>query len=176
MGVSGCGKSTIGRAVAEELDATFVEGDALHPPANIRKMSSGIPLDDNDRLPWLGAVGDEIGRLQRSGRPVVAACSALKRRYRDKLRTHAGCQLIFVMLEGTRELISGRMNARKGHFMPPALLDSQFAALEPPEGDESAIRIDLSMSVEDMLTAVIAGVAHRLDSASPARQISTAPS
>jgi gluconokinase len=159
MGVSGCGKSTVGRALAAELGATFIEGDSLHPAANVEKMSSGIPLEDTDRIPWLSAVGEEIGRLNRSGRVVVAACSALKRRYRETLRAHSGCALVFVMLEGTRAVIAGRLGARKGHFMPPALLDSQFAALEPPGIDERAIRADVSLSLEDILTRVMAGLA-----------------
>lgn len=118
MGVAGCGKSTIGKALSCELGAAFLEGDEFHPTENIAKMSAGQPLDDSDRAPWLKAVGREIGRLHRSGRPVVAACSALKRRYREVLVAQSSCSLIFVMLEGTRALISERLALRTGHSGP----------------------------------------------------------
>ena len=158
MGVAGSGKSTIGKAIADELQAAFLEGDAFHPPANIAKMSAGIPLDDADRWPWLAAVGTEIGMIAASGRPVVAACSALKRRYRDALRMAAGRQLVFVMLEGSRGLIARRMSERPGHFMPASLLDSQFAAFEPLQADEVAVLVDLDQPIQAMLTQAITGL------------------
>lgn len=160
MGVTGCGKTTIGQALAEELCAAFIEGDALHPPANIAKMSAGTPLNDIDRLPWLKAIGAEIGRLHGSGHAVVAACSALKHSYRDTLRQESGCDIVFVMLDGTRDFIASRLSARQGHFMPPSLLDSQFAALEPLSANERSIHVDLARPAEDILTDVMAGLSH----------------
>lgn len=151
MGVAGSGKSTVGTRLAERLGATFIEGDRFHLPASIDKMAAGIPLTDEDRWPWLEVVGREIARLASGERPVVCACSALKRAYRDRLRESAGIPLAFVYLDGSRELIAGRMAARSGHFFAPLLLDSQFAALEPPGKDEGAIVADLNLPVEEMV-------------------------
>jgi len=154
MGVAGSGKSTAGALLAERLGAGFIEGDRFHLPASIEKMSAGIPLTDADRWPWLDAVGREIARLAGEGRPVVCACSALKRAYRDRLRESAGLPLNFVYLEGSRELIAGRMESRTGHFFAPSLLDSQFATLEPPGTDEGAVVADLRLPVAEMVRRV----------------------
>lgn len=149
MGVSGSGKSTVGAALAAALGVAFVDGDALHPPANIAKMAAGIPLDDADRAPWLDAVG---ATLAHGAVPdgIVVACSALRRVYRDRLRQLAPSTL-FLSLQGTRDLLAQRIGGRQGHFMPAALLDSQLAAFEPPQPDERAIVIDVSVPVEEIV-------------------------
>ena len=154
MGVSGSGKSTVGELLVGRLGAAFIEGDRFHLPASIAKMSAGIPLTDDDRWPWLDAVGREIARLAVDG-PVVAACSALKRAYRDRLRDAAGVALLFVYLDGSRALIGARMAARAGHFFPDSLLDSQFAALESPGDDELHVVVQLPLSAEGAVTSVM---------------------
>ncbi|RLU90556.1 gluconate kinase [Streptomyces griseocarneus] len=141
MGVSGTGKTTIGPLVAEALGVPYAEGDEFHPPANIAKMSAGIPLDDADRAPWLDAVG--AWAAGRAGRGGVVSCSALKRAYRDRLRA-AAPGIVFLHLTGDRALIAERMAARKGHFMTAKLLDSQFATLEPLEADEAGVGVDVT--------------------------------
>lgn len=141
MGVSGCGKSTIAGLLAEYLGWDFEEGDNLHPAANVDKMSSGQPLDDEDRRPWLKKVAAWITEHTDVGRPGLITCSALKKSYRDILR---GEHVIFVYLAGTREQIARRLVARHGHFMSVSLLGSQFAILEPPTPDEKSIAIDIS--------------------------------
>lgn len=148
MGVAGCGKSSVGTALARRLGATYAEGDALHPRANIEKMSAGIPLDDADRAPWLARVGEAL-RTARS--PTLIGCSALKRRYRDTIRGAAGGPVVFVHLTGSREVIRERMAHREGHFMPVALLDSQFAALEPLEADEIGFALDIAASPDTLV-------------------------
>lgn len=132
MGVSGCGKSTVGRALAESLGWPFYDADDFHPPANILKMSSGIPLTDQDRQPWLERLRDLLAAEQRAGRPLVLACSALKERYRSVLRSGAP-DVRFVYLKGSPQEVAVLLNRRTGHFMKPDLLDSQFAALEEPQ-------------------------------------------
>jgi gluconokinase len=143
MGVSGCGKSTVAALLAGQLGWDFEEGDDLHPAVNVAKMAAGHPLDDDDRRPWLQAVAAWITERTDAGRPGIITCSALKRSYRDALR---GEHVIFVYLAGTREQIAARLATRHGHFMPPALLDSQFATLEPPTEDENAITVDIDAS------------------------------
>lgn len=138
MGVSGAGKSTIGPLLAEALGMAFADADAFHPAANIAKMSAGTPLTDEDRGPWLDAIGRHMAERAASGAPVVVACSALKRAYRDRLRA-AVPGLRFVYLEGSKALIGERLAARTGHFMPAGLLDSQFAALEDPTGEAGVL-------------------------------------
>ncbi|MCP1412195.1 carbohydrate kinase (thermoresistant glucokinase family) [Paenarthrobacter sp. A20] len=150
MGVAGCGKSTIGAALAERLDAEFLDGDSLHPQANIDKMASGTPLDDDDRAPWLAEIGR---RFPASNSALVIACSALKRSYRDIIRS-ADPSVVFVHLHGTRELLNARMNARPGHFMPASLLDSQLATLEPLQSDEAGVVVNIAQSVEDIVAEV----------------------
>ncbi|NLU66789.1 gluconokinase [Streptomyces sp. HNM0574] len=141
MGVAGTGKTTVGELLARELGVTYAEADAFHPPANVAKMSSGTPLDDADRAPWLDAIG--AWAHGREGLGGVVSCSALKRSYRDRLRA-AAPGLFFVHLTGDRELIGERMRQRTDHFMPTALLDSQFATLEPLQPDErgAPVRVD----------------------------------
>ena len=151
MGVAGSGKTTIASGLAKRLDVPFVEGDCLHPAANVQKMAGGTPLTDADRWPWLEAIGERMEMERIAGHGVVVSCSALKRAYRDCLRKKVHGEVQFVMLEGSRELISGRMQQRKGHFMPPALLDSQFAALERPTPDEHAVILDISHTVPVLL-------------------------
>ena len=150
MGVSGSGKTTIGRALASELGADFLEGDKFHPPSNVAKMSRGEPLDDADRWPWLDRLAEELARARSSGRSVVLACSALKRSYRDRLRRGAP-DLRLVYLKGDKALILERLRARKQHFMPPGLLDSQFKALEEPGSEETPIVIDVTPPLEILM-------------------------
>jgi len=147
MGVSGTGKTTIGLLLAARLGVPYAEGDDFHPPANIAKMSAGTPLDDADRAPWLDAIG--AWAHDRAGLGGVVSCSALKRSYRDRLRT-AAPGLLFVHLSGSRELIEDRMRHREGHFMPTALLDSQFATLEPLDADEAGAVVDVTGAPEEI--------------------------
>jgi gluconokinase len=163
MGVSGCGKSTIGAMLAGALGIPFSDADAFHPPENVRKMSAGIPLTDTDRWPWLDALGAWLAAEERGG---VIACSALKRSYRNRLREWVP-GLFVVHLSGAPELIAGRQRAREGHFMPPSLMASQFATLEPPEPDEEALILDIAATPEAV--AAEAATAFRSDgSAAPA--------
>jgi gluconokinase len=138
MGVSGCGKSTVGALLAERLGWAFAEGDDLHPPENIEKMRRGIPLSEADRRPWLRSVAEVIDRLQSEGSAGIITCSALRQRYREML-AYGRPHLRFLYLKGSRALIRRRLAQRLGHFMPPALLDSQFADLEEPGPDEPVI-------------------------------------
>lgn len=140
-GVAGSGKTTVGKALAARLGWDFQEGDDLHPAANLEKMANGIPLDDDDRAPWLQALADWIDRQQRSGRPALLACSALKRRYRDVLRGDRG-NVHFLHLQVGEQTLAKRLRDRVGHFMPPSLLASQLAAWEPFGVDEPAIEIN----------------------------------
>ena len=143
MGVCGSGKTTVGRELARAMGADFIEGDDLHPASNRAKMSSGQPLTDADRWPWLDAIAAEARQLAGRDRDVVVSCSALRRTYRDRLRT-AGAGVHFIHLTGTHELLADRMAGRTGHFMPPGLLASQLASLEHPEPDESAAVLDIA--------------------------------
>ena len=149
MGVSGCGKSSVGQAIAKATGWGFIEGDELHPAANRAKMASGTPLDDVDRWPWLDAIADAARSIEADGNSAVIACSALKRIYRDRL-SEAGDTVTFIHLNGDRGTILERMQARPDHFMPPALLDSQLATLEPPTIDENAFRIDITSPVDQI--------------------------
>ena len=147
MGVAGTGKTTIGPLLAARLGVPYAEGDDFHPQANIDKMSAGIPLDDADRWPWLDAIGSWAhGRAGLGG---VVSCSALKRSYRDRLRAEAP-GVVFVHLAGDRSLIEDRMSHRQGHFMPTALLDSQFATLQPLQADEAGVAVDVAGSPEEI--------------------------
>ncbi len=158
MGVSGCGKTSVGERLADALHCRFIEGDSLHPPANIEKMSAGIPLGDDDRSPWLDIIGGLIGGSVARGERVIVSCSALKKIYRDRLRTAAGGRLAFVYLEGSRAVFEKRLQARAGHFMPASLLDSQFAALEPPTGEPDVVTVDVDMTVDAMAGKALAGL------------------
>jgi gluconokinase len=156
MGVAGSGKSTVGPLIAEALGGDYAEGDQFHPPANIAKMSSGQPLDDADRLPWLEAMARAIRDWRAKERPTILACSALKQRYRDIL-TGGSDEVRFVFIKGSPELIAGRIGARKGHFMPTTLLDSQFRTLEEPSAD-AAIVVDAAQSPAAIAAAAIAAL------------------
>jgi carbohydrate kinase (thermoresistant glucokinase family) len=155
MGVSGCGKTSVGERLAERRALTFIDGDALHPQANIDKMASGTPLDDADRAPWLARVG---AALAETPGPVVIGCSALKRAYRDQIRAAAGAPVCFLHLAAPKEVLRARVADRPGHFMPAALLDSQFAALEALAPDETGQVIDIDQPfdkvVEDALPLI----------------------
>jgi gluconokinase len=154
MGVSGSGKSTIAARLAERLNWTYEDGDRFHPPSNVAKMSAGHPLTDEDRWPWLQAIADEIDRVCRSSGHAVIACSALKRAYRDVL-VHGRSDVRIVFLSGTQQLIADRLARRKGHFMPPGLLDSQFKTLESPAGDENPLTVSIDASVESIVEDVV---------------------
>ena len=149
MGVSGCGKSRIGAALANRLGLRFLDGDSLHPAANVAKMARGTPLDDDDRAPWLDAVGAALGTQAD-----VVACSALKRAYRDRIRAQAP-GAVFVHLAGDRAVLARRVASRPGHFMPPALLDSQLATLEPLQPDEAGMVVDLSQTPAQIVARIV---------------------
>jgi gluconokinase len=153
MGVAGCGKSSVGEGLSARLGVPYRDGDDLHTPEAVGKMRAGIPLTDDDRWPWL----DRVAGVLAGEAPVIVGCSALRRVYRDRIRAGAGWPVTFVHLAGSREVIAGRMAARTGHYMPPSLLDSQFATLEAP-GSEEAITVDIALP----LTAVVEAVMARL--------------
>ncbi len=177
MGVSGAGKTTIGNALAEKLGTTFIDGDSYHPRANVEKMSRGEALTDRDRIPWIaliaGAMRGHVARSEQAFKkqasqdgfeaPIpegcaVAACSALRRSYRDYLTTQAGEEIFFVFLQGTKELIHSRMLNREGHFMPSQLLDSQFAALEQLESEEGGLTVSVERTVDDIVDQCFATI------------------
>ena len=153
MGVSGCGKSTVGQALALANGVPFVEGDQYHPQANVIKMSAGLPLDDDDRAGWLQALQAQISAARDRGEGLVVSCSSLKRRYRDLLR-QGDPALRFAHLSGAQALISARMQARVGHYMPPSLLDSQFRDLEPLQPDEAGITLHIDTPPEDLVKQI----------------------
>lgn len=155
MGVSGSGKSLIGAALARALGIEFVEGDEYHPAENVERMSSGIPLTDDDRARWLCSLAARLREAKDAGIGLVVSCSALKRSYRDVLRAEAG-ELRFVFLRGARALLDERLASRRGHFMPPSLLDSQLATLEEPSPDEHAWVCDILESPQDLVAALVA--------------------
>jgi carbohydrate kinase (thermoresistant glucokinase family) len=154
MGVSGSGKTTVGDALAERLGWRYEDGDKFHPATNVAKMSAGQPLTDEDRRPWLQAIAAEIDRVIMAGEHAVIACSALRRTYRDIL-VHGRGDVRIVYLFGTQALIAERLSHRKGHFMPPGLLASQFATLEPPKADERAITVSIDASVETIVEEIL---------------------
>lgn len=158
MGVAGCGKTSVGEELARRLGWQFLEGDAFHPPENIAKMSAGIPLQDEDRWGWLDTIAAHIALAREAKAPVVVSCSALKRRYRERLGA-GGTRVLFVHLHGSRETIHARMALRTGHFMPANLLDSQFAALEPLESGEFGIVCDIDATPAEIAARVAALVA-----------------
>ncbi|MEU8648042.1 MULTISPECIES: gluconokinase [unclassified Streptomyces] len=157
MGVAGTGKTTIGPLLAARLGVPYAEGDDFHPQANIAKMSAGTPLTDDDRAPWLDAIGRWAH--DRAGLGGVVSCSALKRGYRDRLRA-AAPGVAFVHLTGDRQLIEDRMSHRKGHFMPTALLDSQFATLQPLAADEAGVEVDVSGDPAEITERAVAALTH----------------
>ena len=154
MGVSGCGKSTTGQALADHFGWPFIEGDAFHPAANVAKMRAGTPLGDDDRAPWLRALADEIARNEALGQSSIMGCSALKRAYRDAIIGDRP-DVALVYLRGSRELIGRRMASRQHHFMPTALLDSQFATLEEPQADETALVVSVEASQDTITRDVV---------------------
>ena len=158
MGVSGCGKSTVGARLAEALALEFVEGDAFHAPSKVAKMASGLPLTDADRADWLAQLADKLASAVRERRGIVLACSALKRAYREHLRTGAP-QLRLVHLTGAGDMLLQRTTQRSGHYMPASLLESQLATLEPPEVDENALTIDIGQEPDAIVIAVRAALA-----------------
>jgi gluconokinase len=155
MGVSGSGKSVIGVALAGALGVDFVEGDEYHSPQNVKRMSSGIPLTDEDRAHWLYLLAARIRKAKNAGIGLVMTCSALKRSYRDVLRAEAN-ELRFVFLKGERALIAERLSGRRGHFMPTSLLNSQLATLEEPSPDEGAWVYDIRQSPQEIVAALVA--------------------
>ena len=155
MGVSGSGKSTVGAALAATLGWPLIDADDLHPPENVAKMAAGVPLTDDDRWPWLDAMGKGLHDTAETAGLAVGACSALKRSYRDRLVKAAGEPIVFVYLEGSYAEIDRRMKARKHHFMPESLLRSQFAALEPPGQDENAITVPIAATPEIVTDAAM---------------------
>ncbi|ANL32889.1 gluconokinase [Rhizobium phaseoli] len=159
MGVSGCGKSSVGERLAAALHLAFIEGDALHPAANVEKMSKGIPLTDEDRMPWLDRIGKDIKASLAKGDGIIVSCSALKRIYRDRLRAAAGGNLFFVYLEGSKALLTKRMGERKGHFMPVSLLESQLATLEVPTGEAGVVTVDIDDTIDGIATTALKGLA-----------------
>jgi gluconokinase len=151
MGVSGCGKTTVGQQLADRLGWPFFDGDAFHPPANINKMSRGIPLTDEDRWDWLAAIAHRMQELIAANQSGVFACSALKQKYRDQLSIDSNVR--FVYLKGSYDLIWSRMQARTHHYMKPEMLASQFAALEEPR---DALALDIARPPEELVEAIIA--------------------
>jgi len=154
MGVSGSGKTVIGSGLAEALGMDFAEGDNFHPPANVSRMSAGMPLRDEDRWGWLDAIAIEIANAEAKGRGLVVTCSALKRIYRDRLRL-ASRRLRFVYLEISRDAAAERVAARKNHFMPASLIDSQFADLQPPTGEEHVVVLDASRPPAELVATAV---------------------
>lgn len=156
MGVSGCGKSSVGQTLASRLGWSFYDADDFHPPENVAKMASGTPLDDSDRAPWLSALHDLISSSLREDKPGVLACSSLKERYRQQLLDgNESVQIVY--LKGSYDLIWSRMSARKDHYMKPHMLKSQFEALEEPS---NALTMDISMSVEDIVQEILKYMEH----------------
>ncbi len=155
MGVSGSGKSAVANAVANQLNAAFLDGDFLHPRANIEKMSAGHALDDSDRQPWLQAINDAAFAMQRTNQVSVIVCSSLKKSYRDTLR-HGNPNLSFIYLHGDFDTIESRLHARKGHFFKPQMLVTQFATLEEPGRDERDVRVvDINQPLDQVVAATL---------------------
>jgi gluconokinase len=155
MGVCGSGKSLIGALLARELDIAFFEGDDLHPSDNVNRMAAGMPLTDDDRHGWLIAIAARLREAKRAGIGLVVSCSALKRSYRDLLRSVGDADVRFVYLAGSRSLLADRLASRRGHFMPPALLDSQLSILEEPSPDERAWVCDISAAPRAIVTELV---------------------
>ena len=159
MGVAGCGKSTVGAGLSARLGIPYIDGDDLHPAENVARMSRGEPLGDADRWPWLDRVAAALAERQE----VIIGCSALRRRYRDRIRAGAGAggPVTFISLEGSRAEIEARMAARRGHFMPASMVESQFATLEPPGPDEAPVVVDIAQAPDDVIAAIEAGLKGR---------------
>lgn len=166
MGVSGSGKSTIGALLAERLGWPFADADGFHPPENVAKMAAGTPLTDADRWPWLDAIAAHIDAARKAGQPVVVACSALRRAYRDRLRAGHG-DLLFLHLSGAPEVIAARQAARQGHFMPPSLMASQFATLEDTVAEPDAVTVSVKASPHEVVNAAMAAISRFTLTAGP---------
>jgi gluconokinase len=151
MGVTSCGKTSVGEQLAAMLNCPFIEGDKLHPPSNIQKMSAGLPLDDEDRWPWLAIIGKAMKAELDKGNGVVASCSALKKAYRQKLAETTGTPVTFIFLHGSKDVLAARIANRRGHFMPPSLLESQLRTLEVPGPDEAALQLDVAQPVAELV-------------------------
>ena len=162
MGVTGCGKSTLGALLAEALNCPFLEGDDFHAPEAIDKMRSGYPLTDADREPWLDRLGAATARSIAEHGVAVTACSALRKCYRDRLRAKIACPVQLVHLDNSRELLLQRLGARAGHFMPPSLLDSQLATLERPLADERALTFATEALPRSLCDEIVAQLEHRI--------------
>jgi gluconokinase len=154
MGVTSSGKSTVGEGLAAQLGWAFRDADSFHPPENVAKMSSGQPLDDEDRKPWLAAIARFIDEAETHGKPAIVTCSALKRIYRDVI-VGSRAHVALVHLVGDKPLIAKRMAARKNHFMPTSLLDSQFATLEPPQDDEKPLRVSIDQEPQQIIASIV---------------------
>ncbi len=152
MGIAGCGKSSVGAALAAGLSATFIDGDDLHPKSNIEKMARGEALNDTDRAPWLEKVGTALRDFDGL---CVIGCSALKRSYRNRIRDAAGEPVLFLHLDGAAEVIRKRMSARDDHFMPLSLLDSQIATLQPLQPDEASVTVDIDQSFDAVVAEIL---------------------
>ena len=169
MGVSGCGKSTVGKLIARGLKAEFLEGDDLHPARNVERMAAGIALTDKDRHDWLLEIAQQIADARAGRHALVVSCSALKRSYRDMLRT-AAPDLAFVHIHGSAELLEARMRARANHYMPSSLLESQLQTLEPPRPDERAITLDAVTPPDQIATQAVAWLNTPAPGRNPARR------
>ena len=156
MGVAGCGKSTVAEELARRLGWELAEGDDFHPEANIAKMSSGTPLTDEDRWPWLDLIAEWTAEQDGAGKNTVVTCSALRRIYRDRLRNAPG-RTLFVHLVGSPELLEHRLSSRSGHFMPPTLLPSQLATLEPPD-PAGVMVVDGGCDTDSVVTAIVSAL------------------
>lgn len=154
MGVSGCGKSSVGEELSKQLDVQFLDGDGYHPPANKEKMRQGIPLVDDDRWPWLDILANALKESAGKNAKVVGACSALRRTYRDYLTEQAGEPIAFIHLSGTKELIMSRIGVREHEYMPTSLLDSQFATLEVPKEDENVLTVSIDQTIKEIVEEV----------------------
>ncbi|WP_144211986.1 gluconokinase [Shewanella donghaensis] len=159
MGVCACGKSSVGEQLANVINAKFIDGDDLHPKANIIKMASGEPLNDDDRAPWLERIRDAAFSVEQKNETAVIVCSALKKNYREQIRD-GNNQVIFLYLEGSYELILNRINARKGHFMKPGMVDSQFSTLEDPSGEPNVITVN----IDNTIAGIVEQAAQKLTS------------
>lgn len=157
MGVSGCGKSTVGAQLADRLAADFYDGDDLHPPSNIKKMSAGIALTDEDRWPWLDSIRHKLSAEFAQHQSIVIACSALKLSYRRRLATNLA-SLRFVYLNGSRELITRRQSSRADHFMPAALIESQFSTLEDPGAEANVIAVNIDQAITEVVDQCVTGL------------------
>ena len=158
MGVSGSGKTTLGEALAARLDLPCLDADDVHPAANVAKMSAGHPLNDDDRWPWLSILCTAMNEAARSDGGIITACSALKRRYRDFIRSHLAYPVQFILLDGDRATLHQRMQNRPGHYMPPTLLDSQIADLEKPAADEQVLSLSIEHTVDELVMASLSAI------------------